>query len=198
MYLTSCVVNRDNSNYFKYDNEILFYDQITSLNDTIIRENKLLWHNNKKLSWFDTTTSKEQSFHDFNFNFSVKSDSIFINYNYKNSVNNRLLFFLTKLTDTLQAVNFHELQNNNIQYKGSVTYKGIKSVRVLNNEIECYVFEIDEGLSKSNFRKEKIKEYYLAKKQLIPIMIVTKITSSRTGKIISVEELRLMDIVKSK
>lgn len=190
----SCIAQKAplKSKHIKYKYEILEYIETTNLNDTLIKEKKFLWNKNGRMSWFESTDDKKLSYDRFNFNFILQRDTVFLEYSTPKSHNNYFPFFSIKIRDTLESLNFYELQNNNIQYKGVVNFYGSSKIRLLGEEMECYVFKINEGLVKSNTKKEKIKEYYLSKKQLIPVMIQTKLIILTTGKVESLEELILV------
>lgn len=196
LLLHSACTLRKNINPFNYlicRNEILEYQERTVLNDTTIIESKFLWNNNGKMCWFDSINTKTSSYNRFNFKFNLSNDTLFLEYANFNKIN-KLPFFSIKFTDTLDAINFNELQNGNIQYVGNVTYQGIQKIHLLGGEITCFVFEINEGIVRSNTRKSKIKEYYLTTKELIPVQIITKLIVLKTGVLSSKEELQLVKL----
>ena len=159
-FQVSCIAQKTvlKSSYLKHKKEVLEYTQTTRLNDTMIKETKLLWNENGKMCWFDSISNRKSNYEKFHFTFVLLRDTFFLTYTNSDGKDNSLPFFPGKIMDTLQAVNFHELQNNNIQYRGVVTYNDTKRLHLLGNNIDCYVFKINEGIIRSSTKKEKIKD----------------------------------------
>ncbi len=184
------------TSYIRFPCEVLEFTQVKDSMGSITSESKVLYNKNGRLFWNDREKILAENYNEFNFSFHTVNGSIQLDYANSNGKNQSIKYFPLK-NDTLEYVYFDDLKRNFISYTGEVYFKGSSILSVGDLKLDCYIFEIDEGLTRTNPRKKMIHEYYLSKKYLIPLQIIYRAINVTNNEVVLSKTLLLTKIKKA-